>query len=110
MDVRALNERRTPRRSSSKHCGQFPTVLKKRYPGTAGCRQPSGVSPGKSFGIAKENVVLQVGEGSGPLKGGTANFTTSKLRTGTYESKATYIGDTSLQNSSATVAQVVEKP
>lgn len=46
--------------------------------------------------------------GSVPLKGGMASFTTSKLSKGTYEIKATYIGDTSLQNSSATVTQVVE--
>jgi Bacterial Ig-like domain (group 3)/FG-GAP-like repeat len=48
--------------------------------------------------------------GSAALKNGTASFTTSKLSKGSYEITATYIGDKTLANSSATVAQVVEKP
>jgi hypothetical protein len=48
--------------------------------------------------------------GSAPLKGGTARFMTSALSKGTYQIKATDIGDTSLPNNSATVVQVVEKP
>jgi hypothetical protein len=48
--------------------------------------------------------------GSAPLKSGVASFTTSKLSKGSYEITATYIGDKTLANSSATVAQVVEKP
>jgi hypothetical protein len=48
--------------------------------------------------------------GSVPLKGGAASLTTSKLPAGTFQIKATYIGDKTLQYSSATVAQVVQKP
>jgi hypothetical protein len=47
--------------------------------------------------------------GSIPLKGGTATLTTSKLPAGTFQIEATYIGNKTLQYSSATVTQV-EKP